>query len=76
MSRRDYLSRPLSPAFVLACMSPILALSAVTLVLFLVPEWREGLPPDNVVRIVLFLGWTLSAYNLWRRSLRPRQEQT
>lgn len=75
-SRKEDLARPLSAGFVLTSMSPILVLSAVTLVLYLVPGWRENLPPDDVVRIVLFLGWTLSAYTLWRRSLRPKQEQT
>ncbi len=74
-SRRDDLSRRLSPGFVLACMSPILVLSALTLLFYVVPSLREHLPADWVVRLVLFLGWTLSAFNLWRRSLRPRNEQ-
>ncbi len=72
-SRKEDLSRPLTLGFVLACMSPILALSAVTLVLYVVPSLHEDLPPDWVVRLVLFVGWTLSAYNLWRRSLRPKE---
>lgn len=71
-SRKEDLARPVSATFVLACMSPILVLSAATLVLYLVPGWKDDLPPDNVVRLVLFLGWTLSAYTLWRRSLRAR----
>jgi hypothetical protein len=71
-SRRHDLQRPLKPGFVLACMSPILILSAATLLLYVVPSLRESLPPDWIVRLVLFLGWTVSAYSLWRRSLRPR----
>jgi hypothetical protein len=71
-SRKDDLSRPLTPRFVIACMSPILVLSLATLVFYVVPSLREDLPPDWVVRIVLFLGWTFSAYNLWRHSLRGR----
>lgn len=71
-SRRHDLKRPLKPGFVLACMSPILILSAATLLLYVVPSLRESLPPDWIVRLVLFLGWTVSAYSLWRRSLRPR----
>jgi hypothetical protein len=71
-SRRDDLQRPLTLGFVLASMSPILVLSLVTLLFYAVPSLRDDLPPDWVVRLVLFLGWTLSAYTLWRRSLRPR----
>jgi hypothetical protein len=71
-SRRDDLHRPLKTGFVLACMSPILILSAATLLFYVVPSLRESLPPDWLVRLVLFLGWTVSAYSLWRRSLRPR----
>jgi len=71
-SRRHDLRRPLKLGFVLACLSPILILSAAVLLLYLVPTLRENLPPDWVVRLVLFLGWTVSAYNLWRLSLRPR----
>lgn len=73
-SRRHDLQRSLTFGFVLACMSPILFLSLVTLVFYLVPSLHDALPPDWVVRLVLFLGWTLSAYNLWRQSLRPRTD--
>ena len=71
-SRRHDLRRPLKAGFVLACLSPILALGVVTLLFYVVPPLREHMPPEWVVRLVLFLGWTVSAYNLWRRSLRPR----
>jgi hypothetical protein len=71
-SRRHDLSRSLRPGFILACLSPILILCAATVLFYVVPPLRESLPPDWVVRLVLFLGWTVSAYNLWRRSLRPR----
>jgi len=73
-SRKDDLYRPLRFGYVLACMSPILILSGIALLFYLVPSLRDDLPPDGVVRLVLFLGWTLSAYNLWRHSLRPRDE--
>lgn len=75
-SRRHDLQRPLKTGFVLACLSPILILGAATLLFYVVPPLRESLPPDWVVRLVLFLGWTLTAYNLWRRSLRPRDAST
>ncbi len=71
-SRKDDLRRPLSPGFVLAQMSPILVLSALTLLFYAIPSLRDHLPADWIVRLVLFLGWMLSAYNLWRRSLRAR----
>ncbi len=71
-SRRHDLNRPVKAGFVLACLSPILLLSAATLLFYAVPSLRESLPPDWVVRLVLFLAWTVSAYSLWRRSLRPR----
>ena len=72
-SRKDDLYRPLKLGFILACMSPILALGGIALLFYVVPSLRDDLPPDMVVRLALFLGWTLSAFNLWRHSLRPRE---
>ena len=72
-SRKDDLYRPLRLGFILACMSPILLLSGIALLFYLTPSLHDRLPPDGVVRLVLFLGWTFSAYNLWRHSLRPRE---
>ncbi len=72
-SRKDDLYRPLKPGFILVCMSPILVLGGIAGLFYVVPTLRDDLPPDMVVRLVLFLGWTLSAYNLWRHSLRPRE---
>jgi len=73
-SRRDDLHRPLKFGFVVACMSPFLIVAAATGLCFLSPSLREHLPSDGIVRLVLFLAWTVSIYTLWRRSLRPRGE--
>ena len=72
-SRRDDLHRPLKLGFILVCMSPFLLVAAVAALLFLSPSLREQLPSDGVVRLVLYLAWTVSIYTVWRRSLRPRE---
>ncbi len=70
-SRRSDLHRPLTPGFILACMSPFLIVTAAAAVLAFSPSLVEHLPPDWVSRAVLFLAWTVSIYMLWRLSLRP-----
>jgi len=71
-SRKDDLYRPLKFGFVLACMSPILILSGIALLFYVVAGRGGRQPPAGGGRPVHILGWTLSAYNLWRHSLRPR----